>query len=109
MKNIIIVLSFLLFSTFLFSQENKITVSPSSLESWSSISVVVAKKGIYNLKIINSKGKEMLKKELEISDRKIFGFKYNFRNFKKGNYSFELIKNDSIVAKSNIQKIKKDD
>tara|TARA_R110002074_G_scaffold78334_1_gene177298 strand:+ start:215 stop:538 length:324 start_codon:yes stop_codon:yes gene_type:complete len=106
MKKLITLFIFLLFTTFLFSQENTIKISPKSLNSWSSILIKAEKKGMYYLIIKDSKGKQILKKEVNISNKKIFAFKNNFKNYKKGNYSFQLIQNDSIISKIDIEKIK---
>ena len=91
-------------SSLSFSQEYKIIVAPKSLYKTSSISLFVKNSGTYHLKVKNEKGKEMLNKEIEISDKKIYVFKHNFKNFKIGKYSFELYKNNRIILKNNITK-----
>lgn len=106
MKKKLTIILFLLFSSIIVSQENKITISPVLLTGWSSIKIDVEKKGTYILKIKDSEGEEILKKKVKISNNKTIGFKYNFQPLKKGIYRFELFKNSTLILKKNITKHK---
>ena len=48
--------------------------------------------------IKNKTGEKILIKKIEIFDKNLFAFKYNFKNFDKGDYTFELSSKRKIIA-----------
>jgi hypothetical protein len=67
------------------------------MKSWSSVEVQSESPGDYILKIISDDKKLISSKTFSISNQKKAVFKYNFGNFKKGIYTFQLLKNEKII------------
>ena len=81
-----------------YGQENKIKISPNNLLGTSSILFTLEDRGKYSLTIKNKSGDKIFVKKFEIFDKKKFSFKYNFKNFDKGDYTFELSSKRKIIA-----------
>ena len=89
---------FIFFSNDNYGQENKIKISPNNLLGTSSILLTLEDRGKYSLTIKNKTGKKIFIKKFEIFEKKLFAFKYNFKNFDKGDYTFELSSKRKIIA-----------
>ena len=81
-----------------YGQENKIKISPNNLLGTSSILLTLEDRGKYSLTIKNKSGDKIFVKKFEIFEKKLFAFKYNFKNFDKGDYTFELSSKRKIIA-----------
>ena len=89
---------FIFFSNDNYGQENKIKISPNNLLGTSSILLTLEDRGKYSLTIKNKSGKKIFIKKFEIFEKKLFAFKHNFKNFDKGDYTFELSSKRKIIA-----------
>jgi len=81
-----------------YGQENKIKISPNNLLGTSSILLTLEDRGKYSLTIKNKSGDKIFVKKFEIFEKKLFAFKYNFKNFDKADYTFELSSKRKIIA-----------
>ena len=81
-----------------YGQENKIKISPNNLLGTSSILLTLEDRGKYSLTIKNKSGDKIFVKKFEIFEKKLFAFKYKFKNFDKGDYTFELSSKRKIIA-----------
>ena len=52
----------------------------------------------------NKTGKKIFIKKFEIFEKKLFAFKHNFKNFDKGDYTFELSKERKIITNKKFSK-----
>jgi len=85
-KLILLFMLFFFFTKDNYGQENKIKISPNNLLGTSSILLTLEDRGKYSLTIKNKIGKKIFIKKFEIFEKKLFAFKYNFKNFDKGDY-----------------------
>lgn len=92
------------FTQYNHGQENKIKISPNNLLGTSSILLTLEDRGKYSLTIKNKTGEKIFIKKFEIFEKKLFAFKYNFKNFDKGDYTFELSKKRKIIANKKFSK-----
>ena len=54
--------------------------------------------------IKNKIGKKIFIKKFEIFEKKLYAFKYDFKNFDNGDYTFELSSKRKIIANKKISK-----
>tara|TARA_B110000208_G_C11388591_1_gene291477 strand:- start:54 stop:377 length:324 start_codon:yes stop_codon:yes gene_type:complete len=103
-KIIILVLLLFFFTINNYGQENKIRISPNNLTATSSILIEVKEIGDYSIQLSDNLGEIIFIKNFKVLDKKLFAFKYNFKNLKKGNYTFEVIKKKKIITRLNLNK-----
>ena len=103
-KLIFFLMLFFFFTKDNYGQENKIKISPNNLLGTSSILLTLEDRGKYSLTIKNKSGDKIFVKKFEIFEKKLFAFKYNFKNFDKGDYTFELSSKRKIIANKKISK-----
>mgnify|MGYP000034979659 FL=1 len=103
-KIVLFFMLFFLFTQYNYGQENKIKISPSNLLGTSSILLTVEDRGSYSLTIKNKTGEKIFIKKFEIFEKKLFAFKHDFKNFDKGDYTFELSSKREIIANKKISK-----
>ena len=102
-----LILFFMLFFFFTkdnYGQENKIKISPNNLLGTSSILLTLEDRGKYSLTIKNKIGEKIFIKKFEIFEKKLYAFKYDFKNFDNGDYTFELSSKRKIIANKKISK-----
>ena len=87
-----------------YGQENKIRISPNNLTATSSILIDVKEIGDYSIQLSDNLGEIIFIKNFKVLDKKLFEFKYNFKNLKKGNYTFEVIKKKKTITRLNLNK-----
>ena len=104
-KLILFLMLFFFFTKDNYGQENKIKISPNNLLGTSSTILTLEDRGKYSLTIKNKSGKKIFIKKFEIFEKKLFAFKHNFKNFDKGDYTFELSKERKIIANKKFSKI----
>ncbi|MDC3195751.1 hypothetical protein OAT76_05030 [Flavobacteriaceae bacterium] len=103
-KLILFLMLFFILAKDNYGQENKIKISPNNLLGTSSILLTLEDRGKYSLTIKNKTGDKILIKKFEIFDKNLFAFKYNFKNFDKGDYTFELSSKRIIIANKKFSK-----
>lgn len=95
---------FFFFSKDNYGQENKIKISPNNLLGTSSILLIIEDRGSYSLTIKNKTGEKIFIKRFEIFEKKLYAFKHDFKNFDKGDYTFELSSKRKIIANKKFSK-----
>ena len=103
-KILLFFMLFLFFTQYNYGQENKIKISPNNLSGTSSILLTLEERGEYNLTIINKTGEKIFIKKFEIFEKKSYAFKHDFKNFDKGDYTFELSSKRKIIANEKFSK-----
>jgi|TARA_B110000879_G_C10926552_1_gene414221 hypothetical protein len=103
-KLILFLMLFFFFTKDNYGQENKIKISPNNLLGTSSILLTLEDRGKYSLTIKNKTGEKIFIKKFEIFEKKLFAFKHDFKNFDKGDYTFELSSKREIIANKKISK-----
>ena len=81
-----------------YGQENKIKISPNNLLGTSSILLTLEDRGKYSLTIKNKSGDKIFVKKFEIFEKKLFAFKYNFKNFDKDFFSNFIFNRQTIFT-----------
>ena len=103
-KLILFLMLFFFFTKDNYGQENKIKISPNNLTATSSILIEVKEIGNYSIQLSDNLGEIIFIKNFKVFDKKLFAFKYNFKNLKKGNYKFEVIKKKKTITRLNLNK-----
>jgi hypothetical protein len=103
-KLILFLMLFFFFTKDNYGQENKIKISPNNLLGTSSILLTLEDRGKYSLTIKNKTGEKIFIKKFEIFEKKLFAFKHDFKNFDKGDYTFELSSKRIIIANKKFSK-----
>lgn len=103
-KIVLFFMLFIFFSNDNYGQENKIKISPNNLIGTASILLTIEDRGKYSLTIKNKTGEKIFIKKFEIFEKKLYAFKHDFKNFDKGDYTFELSSNREIIAKKKLSK-----
>jgi predicted ABC-type exoprotein transport system permease subunit len=101
-KLVLFLMLFLFFFKHNYGQEIK--VYPAHLMATSLVIISVEEIGKYKLMLKSESGDKIFVKKFEIFDKKKFSFKYNFKNFDKGDYTFELSSKRKIIANKKISK-----
>ena len=95
----------LFYATFcLQAQENKITVSPPQMTATSALTIKMEKSGAHVLKIIDQDENVLFKKDIQPNDQNIVVFKHNFTTYKKGTYTFQLLRKNKVVFETKQKK-----
>lgn len=92
----LLLVSFMLISTYTFSQKNQILISPPSMTATSAIIIATKERGNYTLLIKRKNSNEVLYTKEVFIDNKII-FKHNFSSFQKGDYTFILKKDKEEI------------
>lgn len=103
-KILLFLMLFFFFSKDNYGQENKIKISPNNLLGTSSILLTIEDRGSYSLTIKNKTGEKIFIKRFEIFEKKLYAFKHDFKNFDKGDYTFELSSKRKIIANKKFSK-----
>lgn len=86
------------------AQENKITVSPPQMTATSAFTIKMEKSGVHVLKILDEDQNVLFKKDIQPNDKNLVVFKHNFTAYKKGTYTFQLIRKNKVVFETKQKK-----